>query len=325
MTESGSGKPSRRKKASHGTKPRRGNAGANPKRPRGKPKSGTRPPSRPVAQTPISTEERIVLPPIPALPALAAGDSFVVPESVAGHTVLALLRAIRPGESWSKLRDQMHRAFVSLNGVVCVDEARRIAGGDVLVLTDRPRPLPPRPADAQIEYVDAHVVVVQKPSGMMTHRRPEERQWSAERKARQPTLDESLNELLARRAAASGRSGLRSGLVRCVHRLDRDTSGILVFARNEDAEENLIAQFRRHSVHRVYWAIVHGRPQDGTIVSNLVRDRGDGSRVGASVSSRRRATPIARPDRMRPRTCPRWSRSPVRRRATPARSQICSS
>jgi 23S rRNA pseudouridine1911/1915/1917 synthase len=209
---------------------------------------------------------------------LVPGDSFVVTEPVAGHTVLAVLRALRPGESWSKLRGQVQRAFVSLNGVVCVDEARRVAVGDVLTLTEQPRALPPRPSDVRIQFVDAHIVVVEKPSGMMTHRRPEERNWPAERKARQPTLDESLNELLLRRAASSGKTRSRTGLVRCVHRLDRDTSGLLVFARNEAAEAHLVAQFRRHSVHRVYWAIAFGRPQDGTIVSNLVRDRGDGLR-----------------------------------------------
>ena len=264
MTSSGSGKPARRKSASRGAKPHKG--------------------KRPVARkaaTPVqpSAEDRIVLPPIPQLEPLASGGSFIVPGEVAGNTVLAVLRALRPGESWSKLRGQVHRAFVSLNGMVCVDEARRVAAGDVLMLTDQPRALPPKQSDIRIQYVDAQVVVVEKPSGMMTHRRPEERNWPAERKARQPSLDEALNDLLARRAVSSGQSrSSRTGLVRCVHRLDRDTSGVLVFARNEEAEANLIAQFRRHDVHRVYWAIVHGRPQDGTIVSNLVRDRGDGRR-----------------------------------------------
>jgi 23S rRNA pseudouridine1911/1915/1917 synthase len=113
---------------------------------------------------------------------------------------------------------------------------------------------------------------------MMTHRRPEERNWSAERKSHQPALDEALNQLLAREVAAGNRARVRSGPVRCVHRLDRDTSGVLVFARNAAAEQHLVAQFRKHSVHRIYWAIAHGQPRDGTIVSYLVRDRGDGRR-----------------------------------------------
>jgi 23S rRNA pseudouridine1911/1915/1917 synthase len=213
-----------------------------------------------------------------SLPPLQPGSSLTIPESAAGQTVLAVLRAVRPGESWSKLRSLMHKAYVSLNSTVCVDEARRVVTGDVLELGEQPNRLPPKSSDVHIVYVDAHVVVVEKPTGMMTHRRPEERNWSDERKARQPALDESLNDLLQRRAVGSGRNRPRQSQVRCVHRLDRDTSGILVFARNEAAEESLVSQFRRHSVVRAYWAIVHGRPQDGTIVSNLVRDRGDGRR-----------------------------------------------
>jgi 23S rRNA pseudouridine1911/1915/1917 synthase len=203
---------------------------------------------------------------------------FVISEAQVGQTVLAALRIMRPGESWSKLRTQLRNSFVSVNNVVCVDEARRVVLGDVIELGQRPRTPPPSPNDVRIHYVDPHVVVVEKPAGMMTHRRPEERHWSAERKARQPTLDEALNERLNRRPAQRGRGRSRGSLVRCVHRLDRDTSGLLVFARHEEAAEHLIGQFRRHAVHRVYWAIVHGQPRDGTIVSNLVRDRGDGRR-----------------------------------------------
>lgn len=259
MTESDSGKPSHRKSPRRGSKLPQGKRGA----------------SSPPGDSEAPSEPR---PPLPELPPLMPGASFTVNEGIAGNTVLAVLRALRPGESWSKLRGQMHRAFVSLNGVVCIDEARRVADGDVLTLNDRPLAMPPRPSDVVIQFVDPHVVIVEKPAGMMTHRRPEERNWSAERKSRQPTLDESLNELLARRASAGNRQRSRSAGVRCVHRLDRDTSGLLVFARNAEAEEHLVSQFRRHAVHRVYWAIVHGRPQDGTIVSNLVRDRGDGRR-----------------------------------------------
>lgn len=262
MTDANSRKPSKRRSSS--------------RKPQGRP----RPPERVAKERAAPPGEQSEEPrkPIPPLPPLATGESFEVSESVAGNTVLAVLRAVRPGESWSKLRGQVERSFVSLNGVVCVDEARRVAVGDVLVLGDRPRSAPPQASDVKIQYVDAHIVVVEKPAGMMTHRRPEERNWSAERKARQPTLDEALNELLIRRGAASGRSRLQTGSVRCVHRLDRDTSGVLVFARSQVAETGLVSQFRKHTVHRVYWAIVRGRPKDGIIVSNLVKDRGDGRR-----------------------------------------------
>ena len=70
-----------------------------------------------------------------------------------------------------------------------------------------------------------------------------------------------------------------------VHRLDRDTSGLLVFARSADAERGLVQQFRRHTVHRRYIAVAHGDVQPQTIETYLVRDRGDGRRGSTPLSN----------------------------------------
>ncbi|MCS7017468.1 MAG: RluA family pseudouridine synthase, partial [Gemmatales bacterium] len=66
--------------------------------------------------------------------------------------------------------------------------------------------------------------------------------------------------------------------VRAVHRIDRDTSGLVVFARTASAARKLEEQFRAHTVEREYLALVRGQPVDRTIASRLVRDRGDGRR-----------------------------------------------
>jgi 23S rRNA pseudouridine1911/1915/1917 synthase len=207
--------------------------------------------------------------------------SFFVSPELVGKTVLAVLRVALPGESWSKLRQRLTRSQVSVNGVPCLHEARRVAAGDVVALHERPVETP-QSRDVEIVFIDAHVVVVAKPSGMMTHRRPEEKKWSVDKKALQPSLEEAVASLIARRSLDSGlrKRGMhtRMSVLRVVHRLDRDTSGLLVLARSAEAEENLIGQFRRHTAHRVYWAIVHGHPVAETIESNLVRDRGDGRR-----------------------------------------------
>jgi len=206
--------------------------------------------------------------------------SFPVSPELAGKTVLAVLRAAMPGESWSKLRTRLERSLVSVNEVVCLDEARRVAVGDVVAVHERPLKLA-TPADVQVLFIDPQVVVVEKPSGMMTHRREEERHWSPDKKALQPTLEEAVSELIIKRTI-DRRSGKRTQsrlpVLRVVHRLDRDTSGLLVMARSDEAERHLVHQFRRHTAHRVYWAIVHGHPLEETIESNLVRDRGDGRR-----------------------------------------------
>jgi 23S rRNA pseudouridine1911/1915/1917 synthase len=69
--------------------------------------------------------------------------------------------------------------------------------------------------------------------------------------------------------------------VRAVHRIDRETSGLVVFARNVPAGRILAEQFRLHTTHRRYLALVVGRMGQGTIRSHLLRDRGDGRRGSA--------------------------------------------
>jgi len=72
--------------------------------------------------------------------------------------------------------------------------------------------------------------------------------------------------------------------VRAVHRLDRDTSGVMVFALQPTAETHLIRQFKKHTVERLYHAVVHGTPQAQTVDNYLVRDRGDGLRGSGEKS-----------------------------------------
>jgi 23S rRNA pseudouridine1911/1915/1917 synthase len=88
-----------------------------------------------------------------------------------------------------------------------------------------------------------------------------------------PTLADLLPGLLDKR-----------GPVWAVHRLDKETSGLVVFARNKEAERNLGKQFRAHTIERRYLALVRGRAKPGGIKSSLVRDRGDGRR-GSTMES----------------------------------------
>jgi 23S rRNA pseudouridine1911/1915/1917 synthase len=66
-----------------------------------------------------------------------------------------------------------------------------------------------------------------------------------------------------------------------VHRLDKDSSGLILFARTRASERALQMQFRKRQVSRVYLCLAHGRVEDGKIESRLVRDRGDGLRGSA--------------------------------------------
>ncbi len=116
---------------------------------------------------------------------------------------------------------------------------------------------------------------------MTSTRHADEREQSPRQRQLQPTLDELLPRLIAKREGRRGRAAVRR--LRPVHRLDRDTSGLMVFARTAAAEKHLGQQFRLHSIRRRYLAVVRGTVAAQTIESRLVRDRGDGRRGSTSL------------------------------------------
>jgi 23S rRNA pseudouridine1911/1915/1917 synthase len=200
----------------------------------------------------------------------------VLPRQV-DATLATALREWLPGKSWSQVRGLIEARRVMLSGNVCVDAARRLRLHDVVKILPHPAAPPPKETDVRVRFLDAHVVVVEKPAGMTTTRHAEERHWPARRRQLQPTLDELLPHVIAKMEKGRRRKGPPPP-VRAVHRLDRDTSGLLVFARSVAAERHLAQQFRKHATHRRYLAVARGNVAAQTISTNLVRDRGDGRR-----------------------------------------------
>jgi len=220
---------------------------------------------------------------MPPSPRDAAVVFHASPE-VAGRTVSAALRTWLPERSWSQVRQLVRSRRVTVNGNVCVDEGRRLAETDVVKLLEQSAPRPPDDQDVRLQYLDQHVVVVEKPAGVTSNRHAEERNWPSRRRQLQPTLDELLPQVISK---AEGR-GRKRGVprpVRAVHRLDRETSGLMVFARTVLAERGLVEQFRKHTSHRRYLAVAQGRVETGTIESRLVRDRGDGRRGSTKLAN----------------------------------------
>ncbi|HVX13234.1 MAG TPA: RluA family pseudouridine synthase [Pirellulales bacterium] len=201
----------------------------------------------------------------------------------AQQTVSAFLREQLPDRSWSAVRQLIKSRQVMIDGNLCLDGGRRLRGSEVVKLLAHPTAPPPRVDDVRIRYLDEHVVVVEKPARMTSVRHAEERNWSARRKQIQPTLEDLLPQAIAKKLSC-GQRGRRGGPpgklppVRPVHRLDRETSGLMVFARTRPAETHLAQQFRKHTTERRYLAVVRGRIAAQTIRSSLVRDRGDGRR-----------------------------------------------
>jgi 23S rRNA pseudouridine1911/1915/1917 synthase len=205
---------------------------------------------------------------------MASAESVVVPPEHDNITLAALLRTLLPGQSWSQVRRLVEARRVRINGDLCLDSARRVHTGETVELLDRSAPPPRSFEDLVIRHLDAHVVVVEKPSGVCTVRHPSERDWPQRRKELSPTLEDLLPPQIAQ---AEGRSE-RGPWLRIVHRLDKDTSGLVVLARTVLAESALGKQFHAHTVTRRYLAVAPGVVQPQRIVSRLVRDRGDGRR-----------------------------------------------
>lgn len=231
---------------------------------------------------------------------------FVVDRREAGQTLAAVLKA-RFGLSWSQAKRLVEKRHVKVSGQVESDVARRLKAGKRVELaagtveqkqpaarsqaSAQPQAKPatrspaakrgtpqPRPAlGIEIVYSDDSVVVVNKPPGLTTMRHMEEAAEFGERARK--FLPKTLADIVPGMLGAPGRP------VIAVHRIDRDTSGLVVFARTRTAAENLTMQFRKHTVDRRYRALTRGVPPTGRIESVFVRDRGDGRRGSASSGS----------------------------------------
>jgi 23S rRNA pseudouridine1911/1915/1917 synthase len=209
-------------------------------------------------------------------------QTLTITAEQAGATLATILRSLLPNHSWNQVRRLVASRRINVDGELCLDPARRLREGAVIELLGRSLPKARQQEAVTIRYLDPHLVVVEKPSGLATVRHPLERDWSARRKALTPTLDEIVPKLIA---GLEGR--VRKGTLprlRVVQRLDKETSGLVVFARSVAAERGLGKQFHAHTVTRRYLAIVPGFVPTQRIASRLVRDRGDGRRGSTTVA-----------------------------------------
>jgi 23S rRNA pseudouridine1911/1915/1917 synthase len=196
----------------------------------------------------------------------AFGDTTFVVEDGAPCPIDRVLRSMHAGSSWNDVRRLVRTGKVSVDGAVVVDPSSIVRkGATVSVRMTAPRRTGPAGVSREIlVHVDPHVVVVQKPAGVATVPYEDERD----------TLDRLVQGLL-RKTARPGTSVAPLGVVQ---RLDKETSGLIVFARTTAAKRGLQQQLRQHTVHRRYLALAHGSVETGVIRSRLVQDRGDGRR-----------------------------------------------
>jgi 23S rRNA pseudouridine1911/1915/1917 synthase len=193
-------------------------------------------------------------------------QNWEVSESEAGLRLDKWLAAAERLGSRSKALSAIERGKVFINGVeqTVADAARRMQAGESIRLwLDRPGSAERRYAERHesglhLLYEDSSLLVINKPAGLLTvplSSQPDE-----------PSLLDQLKYHL--------RSHKKSSPL-VVHRIDRDTSGIVVFAKTPEAQRNLKDQFERRSAERVYLAVVYGypKPEHGTWRDFLVWDQ----------------------------------------------------
>lgn len=204
--------------------------------------------------------------------------TFQVPPDAHGERVDLYLSQFTPvGPSRAYVQRLIARGLVQVNGRPTKASHRVVRGDRVWVLVpppERPEELKPEALPLDVVYEDSHILVVNKPRGMPVH--PGVGNPSG-------TL---VNALLARYPSLSGIAGvLRPGIV---HRLDKDTTGLLVVARTNDAHLGLTRQLKERTIRRVYWAIVRGQPgvEAGLIDAPIGRHPHDRLRMAVVAAGR---------------------------------------
>jgi 23S rRNA pseudouridine1911/1915/1917 synthase len=188
------------------------------------------------------------------------------PPSTAGITLAAALRAQMPDKSWRQVRELCASGKVTVNGERVVEPAHRLAGGEDIAM-NMGKPDPRRRVERpgfRVVFEDGHLIVIEKPEGVSTV--PYERKESG-------TALDLIREAWRRQGKRATATPLYT-----VHRIDKDTSGLVCFAKTKLAERGLHKIFKEHLAEREYTAVAQGQVRSGRIESQLIENRGDGLR-----------------------------------------------
>ena len=182
--------------------------------------------------------------------------------------------------SRSQIQKWVQNGGLTINGKIAKSNTA-VKKGDILNLQipeEEQQEVKPQNIPLDIVYEDDSICVINKPKGMVVHPGPGNQDGTL------------VNALLFHFDQLSGIGGAdRPGIV---HRIDKDTSGLLVVAKNDRAHEKLAAQFADHSAHRSYVCLVHGNMRDeyGTIDAPIGRHPVDRKRMTVIASGRKAVT-----------------------------------
>lgn len=199
---------------------------------------------------------------------------IVVTEALTGMRLDAALARLLPEYSRSRLQDWVREGRVTRDGRLLDDPKTRVAAGESLVIREGVEPeaaaFEAEAIPLDIVFEDEALLVIHKPAGLVVH--PGSGNWSG-------TL---LNGLLHHDAAL--REVPRAGIV---HRLDKETSGLMVVAKTIPAQTDLVRQLQARSVSRIYAAVVVGEtPERGTVEAPIGRHPTQRTRMAVVDSGR---------------------------------------
>lgn len=211
-----------------------------------------------------------------------AGEALRVtlaPDQAGGRLDKTLAEAV-PDLSRGRIQALLASGRIRLEGAVLTDASAKARAGAYEILVPPPEPATPEPEAIPLSvlYEDAHLIVVDKPAGMAVHPAP-----GSERGTLVNALLHHCGDSL------SGVGGVaRPGIV---HRIDKDTSGVLVVAKTDAAHQGLSALFAAHDLDRVYVALTRGapRPDRGTIQTRIGRSPQDRKKMAVLRTGGREA------------------------------------
>lgn len=198
-----------------------------------------------------------------------------VPENKTGMRLDRFLADELPDFSRSRLKDLIRGGYVSACGVVETNPSAKVKGGPYGLRVPEPTAAIPVAQDIALDviYEDDQLIVINKPAGLVVH-------------PAAGNLDGTLvNALLSHcQGSLSGIGGVsRPGIV---HRLDKDTSGVMVAAKTDIAHRRLSAQFAEHSLERAYKAVLWGvpSPRSGDVAGNIGRSSANRKKMAVVTS-----------------------------------------
>ena len=204
----------------------------------------------------------------------AASSEFVVADENVGQRLDRFLASHLPDLSRSKIQLLMEEGRVLVDGIACKASHRVQAGESVTIDVPAPLPagVPAEPIPLKVLYEDSDLAVINKPAGMIVHPGAGARSGTM--------VGAMLHRFGGDRGLSSVGGPLRPGIV---HRLDKETSGAIVIAKNDAAHRKLVEDFRARNVQKTYLALLHGRVkgESGRVELPVARDLRRRSRMTA--------------------------------------------